>query len=367
MLIKRIFQKIHHRYLQLRWRIPASGAAILSNTFLKDYASKKLPFPEIVKIHRRGFSCMDWHVLGLTKDSCKNYMSNVQYAGLHPINGTFSSWIDDKLTLKYLCSGTPLDQYMPAYYFLLAQDGSIQCLVDCPDKKISATAEDVADVLMKKGALAFKLMAASIGAGFYKAEYINGRFLLNGEAMDYEQFCQHVRKLRSYLVTEFLSPHPELAKYCPDTTNTLRYLVGRIDGQVERFTTFIRFGTKKSGFVENYGVGGILCMLDEHGHFTEGNIFDWDSYTNQAICEHPDNHQPLIGTIPHWNQIELAVQAFSLHFPQLKYMGLDFVVTADDRIKVLEINSLNSLDSLQFTGSVFTTNAANFFGPLLKK
>lgn len=53
--------------------------------------------------------------------------------------------------------------------------------------------------------------------------------------------------------------------------------------------------------------------------------------------------------------------------PQMKYMGFDFVVTDREQVKLLEINSLTSLDSIQLDRSILETeNGKWFFSSLMK-
>ncbi len=47
--------------------------------------------------------------------------------------------------------------------------------------------------------------------------------------------------------------------------------------------------------------------------------------------------------------------------PQLIYMGIDFAITKDNKIKILEINSLTSLDSLELEESVYDKPQGDFF------
>lgn len=366
-IIKKLFQKAYSTYLRIRFNLPAGSARMTAISFLKDYRNKKLPFREIRKIHRRGFLVTDWCLMGLTEDNYKNYMNNVDYFRLHPINGIYSNWIDDKLTLKYLCAGTALDAYMPEYYYQIDQNGRVLCLMDVPVRKHTASARDVAAQLKEKGTLAIKQVAGSIGSGFYKGEYRDGTYYLNGKAMTEQEFCKCIGNLRNYLVIEYLRPHEAIAAYCPDTVNCIRYLAGRVDGKPKLLKGYIRFGTKRSGFVENYNAGGVLCYLDETGRFLHGNVMSENGLSNCQINTHPDSGTELTGTIPMWDEILKAVDAFSLHFPQLNYMGLDFVVTLDNKVKVLEINSLTSLDGIQLDGPVFASNSAGFYKGLLGK
>lgn len=364
--MNKLLSKAYLACTMLRHRVSYSVASLIVSEFGKDYRQKKLPVHQIYSIHRRGFTVTDWRFLGLTKETCGSYLSNVDYFKMHPMNGKYNRWIDDKLTLKYLCAGTALDRYMPEYYFQIDETGRILRLMDCPLDTTAPTGADVAAVLREKGTLAVKLIAGSIGAGFYKAEFKDDRYYLNGQELDLTGFCAQLGGLKNYLITEYLRPHPALAAYCPDTVNCFRYLVARHDGALQMVKSYIRFGTRGSGFVENYNAGGVLCYLDQNGRFTEGNIIDQKNNRNLVIHAHPDSGTELSGVIPMWDQMLEAVDAFGTHFPQMCYLGFDFAITDDSRVKILEINSLTSLDGLQLKGSILESDSAEFFRKRIK-
>ena len=133
--------------------------------------------------------------------------------------------------------------------------------------------------------------------------------------------------------------------------------------------SFVRFGTKHSGMVENFNSGGILCYLDQNGSFTEGFVIsDFRNMSVKNIQNLPDTNLPLQGRIPHWDVIESIVEKTDRLFPMLNYLGFDFVVTSDDKVKILEINSLTSLDSFQMDSSVFDSKIGRtFFSDLLSR
>ena len=54
------------------------------------------------------------------------------------------------------------------------------------------------------------------------------------------------------------------------------------------------------------------------------------------------------------------------YFPQMNYMGLDFVATSKNEVKILEINSLTSLDAIQLQGSILKMPQGEFFKQHLK-
>ena len=84
------------------------------------------------------------------------------------------------------------------------------------------------------------------------------------------------------------------------------------------------------------------------------------------IDRHPDTGMVLDGIIPMWDEIERAAREITKLIPQMKYLGLDFVVTDDNKVKLLEINSLTSLDALQLDGSLLKTKNGKLFYSSLK-
>ena len=360
-MMRRIINHLYFLYLRKKWSLGKNAAGMVCGAFTNDYRMHKAGFWETRKIHSYGFSVEDWKTSHITKETKDKYLSTVQYYKLHPLNGKYTKWIDDKLTLKYLCAGTQLDRYLPKYYFLIDGKGRLVRLCDTPDDEKTPVFEDVATMLREKGSLAIKLRVGAIGKGFYKAVYDNGSYSMNDKKYELKEFVEAIKKLRDCLVIEYLKPHRELAKFCPNVTNTIRYLSASWNGHNERFLTFVRFGTKKSGYVENYNKGGVLCFIDEDGSFHEGHVQNAKTGDDFIMTEHPDTHEKLNSTIPHWSDIQEAIKAFHRFFPMLEYMGFDFVVTDKEQIKILEINSFNSLDSLQLQGPIFERKLGEYF------
>ena len=197
-------------------------------------------------------------------------------------------------------------------------------------------------------------------------EYNDGVYYMNGEKMNREQFMSKICSLRNYIVTEFLFPHPEIAKLCDKSVGCLRYIVGRNKkGEIQDIYSFMRFGTSKSKYVENYNSGGVLSIIHD-GKYIGGNVLDFETNTNCKIERHPDNDVVLKGEIPHWDIIVQAAHEIADVMPQVSYMGIDFCITNTDKVKVIEINSLSSLDSLQTDMSIFDTSAGVFFRERLR-
>lgn len=332
--------------------------------FIDDYRNKWYSLYKTFLIHRKGFLSSDWRIMDLDNKDYKDYLNDVDYLRMHPINGDYSKWIDDKLTLKYICSGSRIDGYFPKYYFMIDGDGLLHCLMDTDKIIENPTVKDVIRFLQEYEELALKQIAGSIGEGFYKVEYKNGKINVNEREVTTEQFVEFISKLKNYIFMEYLKPNSYFANLSPNVPNTIRYLAGRINGKLNYLKGYIRFGTKISGTVENYNCGGVLCYLDENGFFHEGNIMDEITGKNKSIMEHPDNGEKLSGRVPLWDEINKVVHELDLFFPMLIYMGIDFVVTSKNEVKILEINSLTSLDGIQLTEPIKNTKLEKLFSQI---
>ena len=336
--------------------------------YARDY--KKYPFHplRVFMIHRKGFTTGDWEILGLTKKNYSAYLSSRDYCRAHPINGYYSKIIDDKINIKYVLSGTDLSKYMPDYYYIIDEHGIISPMMDTEVTKQNPDASIIIELLKEKKKLAFKLITGSIGKGFYKAEYKNGGIYLNDKLMTSKEFERFIPMLRNYIVSEYLIPHPYLAKFWPNTANTLRFLVGSVNGEWRMLKSFIRFGSSKTGVVENFNAGGVLCYIDEDGYFKDGYIIGKKGERSYAIPvkNHPDTETVLEGHIPCWEDIKKCAKGIETLLPQTKYLGFDFVVTDKKQVKLLEINSLTSLDAIQLDCSILETeNGKWFFSSIL--
>lgn len=334
---------------------------MLTHVFLEDY--KRFPlklYPEIVMAHIRGWSYADWRIMGMTARKHKRFLSTRQYCRMHPFTGAESSWIDDKLTLKYIVSGTELDSIMPRYYFQLEKDRVI-ALMDAP-KNTNTGISSVINLIKEKNGIALKRIKASLGEGFYKIiPNSDNSYTVNDKMMNTEELGGFLKGLSGYLVLELFRPHPQFAMYSDKSVGCLRYLIGRkFNGDIVDIYSFMRVGTRKSGSVENYVAGGVLLIVKE-GRYDYGNILDFATHRNLQIERHPDNGEPLKGEIPGWDKIKEISHQIADLMPQVNYMGIDFVLTDKEEIKILEINSLSSVDALQFEESLLEGSGRDFY------
>ena len=334
-----------------------------------DYKFFPHEIPYVFSVHRKGFSLLDWNVLGLENKDYKSYLSTRDYYKMHPLNGRFSEMIDDKKIIKEQMQNTPLARYMPDYYFQFDSDGKIIKLADAAPES-GTEISDIKEFLKEKGRLAFKKTSEIFGRGFRKLEYRDGEFFINREPVSEDKLEAFFHDCRDYLVTEYLVTHPDLQEFWPHTANTMRYLVGRVGNEWRLLKCFIRFGNSKTGEMENFNAGGILCYINEGGTFNGGYVLKKvNGRSHIEECDtHPDTGKKMVGKIPCWDQVMKAAEDLEKFYSKGRYLGFDFVVTDQDKVKLLEINSLNSLDSLQLDKSILETkNGKWFYGYMMKK
>jgi hypothetical protein len=312
------------------------------------FKNKNASLREKIWAQKRGFLSDKIKFYGLTDDNYKDYVSDFDYWRLHPINGIFSRWIDDKLTIKMILH--PFDDYLPEYYYNIGF-GEIFRLSDCPDG-LGTTLEVVISLLKAKETLAAKTTWGSAGVGFYKLGYRLGQFLLDNQPVAEDEIIELITQWLktpglSYLLTEYFAPHPALSKIFSKTPNALRVAILREkQNPPQIFNIYIHIGTEQSGFVDNALAGGVFSRVDiDNGSFHQGKIVRNGMLVD--CPEHPDTQQPISGVVPFWDLITKKVVEISKYLQPLRMMGFDIVIT-ESGFKIIEINSHPSIEFIQF-------------------
>lgn len=336
---------------------------------LKIITDKNASFSDKMWCLRHGFSVGEYNLYGHEnlRKNYRDYLSLKQYNQLHPINGMFTIWIDDKLTVKHLLSR--FSDYLPLYYFDI-ENGTALRLTDCPDTVKADGYEGIIELLKQKKKLALKQLIGTKGKGFYRLEYVDEKFYITGKETTEEELIRLFKSLDHYLVTEFITNHETLRKIWPEATNTLRVLIANVNQETIVLRSFIRFGTKRSNGVDNAHAGGIESIVDEEtGKILFTVSMDMQGYATK-ITNHPDSGASFDVVIPHWDMVIDTCHEICRSYPELKYWGFDIAIT-EEGFKILEINSLSGLMAAQLRGALLkdpkTRRVFEQFGLKLKK
>ncbi len=339
---------------------------ILEERYRDLFLNKKTTIKDKVWAQKRGFLSDKIAFYGLTEDNYHDYLPDFDYWKMHPINGQFGSWIDDKLTPKLILH--PFSEYFPEYYYQVGNDEVLK-LTDCPPD-YGQSFEDLIILLKEKKFLAAKLMAGSLGQGFYKLSYDGEKYYKSNDDISEEDLWKLFNdwknmKSGSYLITEYLHSHCDLAKIWSEAPNKLRVMVIREKNKPAILGgAFFSFGTSKTGVIDNASVGGVVCSVDlQTGELSRPVILE-----NKKLVPleyHPDTGVRVSGILPHWELITKTIIAISEYIPQIKYMGYDIVIT-EEGFKILEINSHQGYTFLQYYCPAFKNPlVADFFTELL--
>lgn len=347
-LLKEINRAGTRTYMQKLWLMA-----------LKDdlFNTKKIPFSTKLWAWKRGFLSFRVHQYGLTDENYNNYLSDYDYIWLNRINGLYGCFIDDKVVFRYTFE--KFKHFLPEYYFLVTKKFGKTQVITLPDYKgtDSPSVNSIIKLLKKEGILAFKPSAGLHGDGFYRLEYIDNGFLVNGKERTEEELIELIESQRSfYIVTDYLFMSDDLRPLYPNSINTIRMMVvNNRNNQPRILQTYMRIGSSSSGFTDNVAYGGICANVDvESGHFHGGQrLFD---HFYEECPIHPDTNMPIDGYIRGWKVICQNVIEMAKHVGELDYLGFD-VVISNKGMKVLEINLHQDLHKV----AEYTNDINDFF------
>ena len=287
---------------------------------------------------RHGFQSFRIQQYGLTKENYKNFLSDYQYHWLNRINNGYQIWINDKTTTRYVME--PYKQYLAKYYYdIIKMSGEtcIKALQDIPEG-FEASFDGIFKLLRQEKLLALKPSAGTHGDGFYRMEYADGKYLINGKEMTEDEIVAMISGFKSiYVITEYLFMHHELKKIYPNAVNTIRVaVVNQSAYEPKIMQTYMRIGSSKSGFTDNVGYGGICAKIDTATgrYYCPQQIHD---HVFTPCPKHPDTGVEIEGIVPNWDYMCEGVLNICRFMPELEYLGFDIAIT-DDGFKIIEIN-----------------------------
>ncbi|WP_423494389.1 hypothetical protein IM711_00915 [Microbacterium esteraromaticum] len=288
--------------------------------------------------YRHGFLSYRVPQYGITPQNRQQFISDFEYRWLRHINERYKYWLEDKISIKYVAAD--FNEFLPAYYFYTQRSrgqNHVVPMMDCPE----GYGTDYADVLRlarNKGVLALKPDEGSHGEGFYRLDWSDGQYSLNGEVVAEQSVIDLLADPRNrYLVTEFITMHPDIARIYPTSVNTIRMIVFKKDGVTPQLgNAYLRIGSVASGYVDNTAAGGMLAEIDiETGRF--GNAQTLVNGRVVPCPRHPDTGVLIDGQVPNWEFVKEQILKMAASFSQLEYLGFDVAITPDG-FKIPEIN-----------------------------
>lgn len=329
------YQLLHHVLIRMG-HSDFSASSTIKAVAKENKVFRDIPIVKRISYYKKGY--LTPTIIRKNELKGKGYfLPEIEYYKLHPINGAYSHWIDDKLTLYYILA--PFKQYLPELYLQVEKDG-IHFLPDFNQEARSP--EAILEFIKKKECLAFKPLNSSGGVGFKKIEYVEGIFRKNHQMISEKELLEQLFSSESYVLSEFIFPQEDIARINPFSTSTIRLIVLHDDDDVVRIGgAYIRFGTKE-GITDNLSGGGFMAAVDtESGKIIGPGIYG--KYRGfEKVYVHPDTKEVIGGQIKDWHNILKVIHDIAHYLPQIKYVGYDIAVT-NESFKIIEANSLQEV------------------------
>lgn len=292
-----------------------------------------VPITKKLWAHRNGYLSHRLEQYGITTGKPAAVITDLEYRWLRHPNRKYKYWLEDKISLKYVA--VKHRDCLPDYYYHTqgAHKPPLK-MMDLPGG-YPATTAGILSLIKTLGTVALKPDEGSHGEGFCRLDWDGKNYRINGKTVTEA----HVRdKLAgNYLVTEFITSHPELSRLYPNSVNTLRLIVFKKDGINPQIgNAYLRVGCANSGYVDNTAAGGLMAEVDvATGRY--GNAQALVRGRIQPSPFHPDTGEHISGQLPHWQTVTRKVLDIARDLPQLEYLGFDVAITPTG-IKLPEIN-----------------------------
>ncbi|MBR1764096.1 MAG: hypothetical protein IJ746_01745 [Ruminococcus sp.] len=300
--------------------------------------------------HSRGFRAEVASIYGINDNNCSDYLTDYDYYRIWPINSWERIWINDKMTLKYILSGTAFDSLMPEYYYYSTPNG-LRPLMDNPYKNENNGLSSFCKLLKERGAFACKPCNGSTSVGFFKLSFSSdGNYYIDNTIINEERIKKVIEENPNYVFTEYIHPNPFFSKM-NETIHTLRLVTVNENGYSPRIiggylriphlsdssANFIHFDS-----VENYNI--VADVNPETGEFGDTKLVYFDRVEDVLI--HPDTGVPVSGIIENYEELRDSIIGVAKLFNTIEFMGFDIGVT-DKGFKCMEINSHPGIGHMQ--------------------
>ena len=195
--------------------------------------------------------------------------------------------------------------------------------------------EELGVFLKDLSSVLYKPLEGSSGVGIQKFE--------RKDWADLSAFLNKIRAMGPGLLEELLQQHPDMARLCPTSVNTVRIATLLGDKQEGIVYAFLRIGNGK--VMDNVDQGGMAARVDlETGKLLTvaadkaGNVFD----------HHPITGTPIIGfTIPYFDKAKQMCLEAMHKVPQVRFVAWDVAITPEGP-RFIEGNSFPSHAVPQF-------------------
>lgn len=264
---------------------------------------------------RNGFLPEQVEALGITKENVKDYISAKDYAYLRPLNGGYSKWITDRITVWEIFK--PFREKMPKLYFQLTKRYNETHVIALSKE---AEGKSVIDIIKEKHQVSVSLAnETGNGYGISTITDCNGGYLIDGENYTEKQLMDFLSSYNSTLVIrEKVETSPIVANGVLNLIVFNEYGDNPVIG--DAYMTYGNYENKK---------------LTEVSHFLHDTITENDNIDDRYDYTRADSVDEKTGKwrvdiLPYWNEIVETINNICKFVPQLEFFGAEIVIGKDE-------------------------------------
>ncbi|ADJ15613.1 sugar-transfer associated ATP-grasp domain-containing protein [Halalkalicoccus jeotgali] len=312
-------------------------------------------------LYRHGFRARAAHLYDFETYGPEEYLSDAaRYVGAYYLNGPWRDAIDNKLLCHLLLSG--FDEHRPSVYGLLkggrlhpidnsalprSDGGPLAGVVARPENSVPSAVDGTDWVLdrLERDRLVCKRFKGGSGKQVLILASKDGEYTVNGDPRSEGELRERLGKLDDYLVTEYVTQAPYAADVYSPSVNTMRVVTMYDEESGEAFVPAAthRFGTARSGALDNFSQGGLSVGVDRETGRLGAGIQYLPPDLPEEFERHPDTGERIVGReVPGWEAIKADLLAIADHLSYIPYIGWDLVVTDAGEFSIIEANNNTS-------------------------
>ena len=175
------------------------------------------------------------------------------------------------------------------------------------------------------------------GFGIAKYYYRKGNYYELNTDNIFDLNAIKIKMHGEFIIQETINQHPELAKYHPNSVNTLRIFTYRSikTNKVVVPMSMLRIG-KNNSIVDNASAGGICVGLTNKGELRKYALDQYGNYTEN----HPNTNEVFEkNVIPAYDKILDAAVILADFVPYQRLIGWDFSIDCSENPIFIELNT----------------------------